>query len=255
MGKFDELRRCLSSEKDIRMCVIDCDNFSNQSWYTMLLSHVSASQKTFHESQKLRRHPVTFWDVVEKFSRLRIVRSFKSWENGFFQLVELLLFRWMFQDILLFPLAISLRRGLYNMCKHNLLRSNPSIGENGFELVESYSWSVCVEKWNTKSYGVLNLWSFFGFHSVEYVEFEEKNNRLSSKTCTGRFLFNLVLNCCCSVIVERSQLFVGANVTERTRLNNSATKIKKFYFSSELKSRSPWCQVAIVVSNSDSSGG
>ena len=127
--------------------------------------------------QKLRRHPVAHWDDVEKFSQFCIDWSFKSWKNGFFQHVKLLLRRLMFQDILYF-LGNLTQEGLYNVCKHNSLWSNTSIGENGLEQVELHSLSVCVERLDTKSYGVLNFcwWVLFGFHSIECVEFERKKS-------------------------------------------------------------------------------
>ena len=72
----------------------------------------------FSETQKFRRGSVSHWDVVEKFSQLYVVRSFQSWKNGFFQLVELLLYKWMSKDILYF-LGDFAWEGLYNGCEHN----------------------------------------------------------------------------------------------------------------------------------------
>ena len=46
------------------------------------------------------------------------------------------------------------REALYNVCVHDSLWGDTSISEDGFELVEPYTWSVSVERWNTKIYGI-----------------------------------------------------------------------------------------------------
>ena len=159
-----------SSEKAIRMCVINCGNFSNHSW-RMMLSSMCFQPKRLLWTAKVEKATCLpsrcCWEV------LSTVRSFKSQENCSFQHVELFLCRRMFWEVFYF-LGEFVREDHFIVCVHNSLWGNSSIGEDVFGVVEPYSLSVYVKRWNTKSHGVMIFgWQevLFGFHN-ECVVFE-----------------------------------------------------------------------------------
>ena len=180
---------------------------------TVLTSRSIAGAWSFHPCV-CGREDFSWTTEIEKASFLSLrhrwevlfctVRSFKTLENCFFQCVILR----MFQELFYF-LGDFVRENLYNV----RLWCNSSIGKGGFELVEPYYWSVCVERWNTKSSGVLVTRSSFRLpYLMYYYTWKTPHHQYkSSTTCTGdkecvfKSGVELLLLCLLKTLVEEAK--------------------------------------------------